>query len=322
MLRNTIRTLSSSNMTIGTVALGLRGNRQGTVDEQVHDGDTIVSRATDNFGIRFLAIDTAEVSFMFPGTTRFLSLTSPEWNDFLDDPFASRWPEWKGELDAGLKDYLRMKLQPEGGTNQAWHAEQSTKYLRDEVRKDMRELGQTEETFRLFLAFSHEVMDGYARFLAYVNREQPNRNEPTPRPLTYNERLLQAGMTMPYFIWPNINPFRRASSIIQAVIPPGEANKVANEDTALNRARQWVRAARGRHLGVFDAMQPQMLEPFELRFLSRREPLRRWVIDLSRNDDFLIKPENYHTIPWPEERLFIPEEYVPLFVSKGWKLQS
>jgi hypothetical protein len=46
------------------------------------------------------------------------------------------------------------------------------------------------------------------------------------------------------------------------------------------------------------------------------------VIDLSKNDDVLIKPQEYYTIPNVEDRLFIPEEYVPLFVEAGWKKQA
>lgn len=322
MPRNTIQSLDATNTTFASVALGMRGDRQGTVNEQVHDGDTIVSRAVDNFGIRFLGIDTAEVSFSFPGTKRFVSLKDPQWNDFLQAPFDARWPAFEDELDPQLVAALKAKVQPDCGSNHALHAERATQFLREQVQHDLREMGHTTETFRMYLVFAHEVMDGYGRFLAYANRDQPDRNKPTPRPLTYNERMLQSGLALPYFIWPNINPFRKATSIMAAVVPPGGAKTLADQDSALSRARQWVKSARSRHLGVFDAMQPLQLEPFELRFLARRESLRRWVIDLGRNDDVLLRPENYHTIPWPEERLYIPEEYVPLFVSKGWKTQA
>jgi len=43
------------------------------------------------------------------------------------------------------------------------------------------------------------------------------------------------------------------------------------------------------------------------------------VIDLGRNDDSLVPPQEYYAVQNPEDRLFIPEEYVPLFVEKGWK---
>ena len=43
-----------SGLKVGHVALGLYGKSQGTVKQEVHDGDTITVRAEGNFGIRFL----------------------------------------------------------------------------------------------------------------------------------------------------------------------------------------------------------------------------------------------------------------------------
>jgi hypothetical protein len=62
-----------------------------------------------------------------------------------------------------------------------------------------------------------------------------------------------------------------------------------------------------------------MLLPFELRFLSRQEPPDRWVVDLTSDGDELVPPQRYWTISNAEDRLFVPEEYVPLFVEKGWR---
>src|SRR5690606_10984690 len=142
--------------------------------------------------------------------------------------------------------------------------------------------GQDRETFRFFMAFAFEVMDGYGRLLGYLNREQPNPNEPAPRPLTYNERLLKAGRAFPYFIWPNVNPFRKADNILKAVPKPGTQRTMAEDDITLSRTAEFLANARERHLGLFDAMQPMLLEPFELRILARREIPKRWVIDLSQ----------------------------------------
>ena len=71
----------------------------------------------------------------------------------------------------------------------------------------------------------------------------------------------------------------------------------------------------------FAPSNPLTFEPFEIRFLGRGGVPSRWVIDLSQNDDVLIHPQNYWTIANPEDRLFISEEYVPLFVSEGWQQQ-
>jgi hypothetical protein len=125
---------------------------------------------------------------------------------------------------------------------------------------------------------------------------------------------------MPYFIWPNIDPFRRQGSLIDAVPQPGTANTLAEQQGgALQVARQFVRDARAQHLGLFERADPLRLLPFELRFLARRTPPERWVIDLGQNDDTLIVPQAYFQVADPEDRLFIPAEYVPLFVEKGWK---
>jgi hypothetical protein len=43
------------------------------------------------------------------------------------------------------------------------------------------------------------------------------------------------------------------------------------------------------------------------------------LIDLNSDSDTLILPQSYLSVPLPEDRLFIPAEYVPLWVEKGWK---
>jgi hypothetical protein len=45
------------------------------------------------------------------------------------------------------------------------------------------------------------------------------------------------------------------------------------------------------------------------------------VIDLAAGDDLLRRPQSYHEIANPEDRLFVPEEYVPLFATKGWRTE-
>jgi len=126
---------------------------------------------------------------------------------------------------------------------------------------------------------------------------------------------------MPYFIWPNINPWRAQGSILDAVLDPGTAKTTAEADQKLNAAYQAVKAARQGHLGIFDAADPLVIEPFEVRFLSRGQAPNRWVIDLSKNDSVLIKPENYYTIPFPEDRLYIAPEHIGLFIAKNWQKQ-
>lgn len=328
-----------SGRTVGYAALGLYGNEPGSVRRQVHDGDTVTVRAaspdpeeiTGNFGVRFLGIDTPEVSLPLPGETGFTPIGDEDWKRFLTDPFSAEWPPFEPPLDPALLEYLRTRVGEKAAENHQTHARTAEQALEREIQDDLDTLGKTPETFRFFLSFAHEVMDRYGRFLGYLNRLQPDANEPEPRPRSYNERLLEAGVANPYFIWPNVDPFRGPSSLAAAVPKPRTASELASGNNALAQAREWVRAARNAQAGVFSNEDPLLLQAFELRFLSRqstveddggergvRRPPDRWVIDLSKEDDTLLTPQQYHTIPFPEDRLFVPAEYVPLFVERGW----
>jgi hypothetical protein len=311
-----------SGITVGHAGLGYRSGAAGSVRQEVHDGDTIVVRAPGNFGVRFLAVDAPEISFTLPGKTAFIGLSDPRWDHFLANPFAGDLPPFDPPLGQGLRQYLRARVGGGTALNHYRHAAAAEDLLEEEVQKDLNALNQSEEDFRFFLVFAGEVMDRYGRLLGYINRHQPDPLSPEVRPPTYNERLLSAARVAPYFIWPNIDPFRRQASPVKAVIPPGKANQLAEEDEALSQARQWIRAGRQEGLGIFDGSDPLRLLPFEVRFLARRRPPDRWVIDLGKDDDVLIRPQRYYTIFNMEDRLFIPEEYVPLFVEKGWKRQK
>lgn len=309
-----------SGLTIGHAQLGLHGAQQGTINQQVHDGDTIETQLDGNVGVRFLGVDAPEVSFTLPGHGGFTLISDPDWETFLADPFAGNLPPFSPQLSPELQALLAGRLGPGTAANHARLGKAATDALRDLVRADVAALGQTELSFRFFCAFAHEVMDGFGRLLCFLNREQPSATDPEPRPPSYNERMLAAGSVTPYFIWPNVDPFRKQGSLVDAVIEPGTANHAAEKPGgALQVARQSVREARAQHLGVFEQNDPLRLLPFELRFLARRSPPDRWVIDLGRNDDTLIAPQAYFQVADPEDRLFVPPEYVPLFVEKGWR---
>ncbi len=321
---NMIKQLRSGTV-VGYAGLGARGGVPGSVRQQVHDGDTITVRAATenssaeigNLGVRFLGVDAPEISFTLPGGRGFIGLSDPRWEQYLSDPFKEAFDP---PLSAGLLENLRAGVGPGAAMNHYRYAAAAEQALEEAVLKDIRELNQTEADFRFFLAFAHEVMDRYGRFLCFINRYQARNSQGRPR--SYNERLLEAGKVSPYFIWPNIDPFRRAGSVVKAVPAPGTAGQWASESEALRRARRSVQAARERGLGIFDAHDPLRLQPFEVRFLGRRARPDRWLIDLSRDDDVLIRPQQYYTVPRLEDRLFIPEEYVPLFEERGWHQQE
>jgi hypothetical protein len=311
-----------SGLVVGRVGLGFRGGVPGSVRQEVHDGDTINVRALGNFGVRFLGVDAPEISLPLPGEKGFRSLSDPLWEKFLENPFAETYPPFQPPLAAALRDHLEAEAGPGAAINQYGHAQAAEDALEEEVLKDLAALGQTEEAFQFFLAFAYEILDRYGRFLCFINRYQPDPDVPQPRPSDYNGRLLMAGKVSPYFIWPNVDPFRTKESWIQAVPPAGKAADWAEEDPALRAARQWVRSAREAQIGLYDRNNPLRLQPFEVRFLSRRRPPDRWVIDLGENSDRLIAPQDYYRLVNVEDRLFIPEEFVPLFLDAGWKKEG
>jgi endonuclease YncB( thermonuclease family) len=317
-------------LTVGQGALGARGSGRGSVRQQVHDGDTVIIDPLGNLSVRFLGVDAPEESFSLPeeavrapdrraDDSAFVPIKDPRWAAFLDDPFAARWPKFTPALSRGLHTHLKARVGTGAAANHAKLADAARNALIALVDQDMQELGQDKSSFRFFLAFASEVMDGYGRLLGYLNRNQPK----PPRPRSYNERLLVTGAVGPYFIWPNLDPFRTQPRLVDAVPKPGSSRPRGVSAAAaqpLDDARESIRTARAQQLGVWaPAPDGLRLEPFELRFLARRQPPDRWVIDLSAGDDRLLAPQLYRKIANPEDRLFVPAEYVPLFVDRGWR---
>lgn len=320
---NAIHSDSKNNRTTGFARPGLFNKSPGTPQQQVHDGDTLSVQLDGNAGVRLLGIDTPEISFVFPGTeSQFVGLDDPRWQQFLTDPLNEGW----GSMAGPIPQTLRMWLQSRIGAVQAKahyeHAVAARTELQNLIDSDMQVMQKTKDDFTYYMNFGFEVMDAYGRLLCLVNRNQPDANVPTRRPPSYNIRLLERGRAFPYFIWPNINPWERAESIDKAVIPPGRARLLAIQDRELRTARTAFRQARTNHLGVFDMMNPLLLEPFELRNLSRRSGATRYLIDLNSDSDELIHPLNYPSVPQSEDRLWIPSVYVPFFKEAGWKAQS
>jgi endonuclease YncB( thermonuclease family) len=306
---------TSEGFSVGFARLGRRGDGRGSPGQQVYDGDTANVEADGNLGVRLLGVDAPERALTLPEVATeaidrrpgepFVALTDERWERFLSDPFAG------GELRLRreLREHLEPLLGPGCAANHARFAEAAKLALRGQVETDIEEVDATREEFRFFMAFATEVIDGYGRLLCYLNREQPR----PPRPPTYNERLLVAGEVLPYFIWPNVDPFRVQPSLVAAVPRPGAAPPLRDERAA-------AAAARSQRLGVWGGDEPLRLFPFELRYLARLTPPERWVIDLEARDDRLLAPQLYPRIERPEDRLFVGEAYVPLFESRGWRL--
>lgn len=302
-------------LTYGRFGLGIHGSGPGSVAQQVHDGDTVNVRAIGNLAVRFLGIDTPEVSFTLPGSTQFRSIGDGAWEAFLSDPFAAGLPPLN--LDAALKANLRTRLGPGAAANHTRHARAAHQALEQEIEDDMSVRGLTKEDVQFFAAFAREIVDRYGRLLGWLNIHDQSAH----RPPDYNTRLLERGLATPYFIWPNVDPWRSRGSLIEATKPPAQFRQEANGRGKLRDARQAIARARAKGAGIFDAGDPLRIHAFELRFLAQRRAPDRWVIDLGGHAPTLLKPENYHTVANVEDRLFVPSDHLPLFERVGWQRQ-
>lgn len=289
----------------------------------MHDGDTVSIQPAGNLSIRFLGIDTPEVSFQFPGVDdrrAGKSVSIKGFGSYLRDPFLDRYPDsakFKSYLGEGLVDHLNSLLGPDCANNHYRCAMDAQRGLEKLIMDEFEERAEEGKEYRFFMAFAHEIMDGYERLLCYLHRDNTKR-EQKENPLSYNERMLELGMAFPYFIWPNIDPFRSKASYIEAVPSPEKLRDWVENSKRLREARRFVREAREKKKGIFEG--GNLLEPFELRFLAKRKAPGRHVLNLATCERTLLKPMEYYLIENPEDRLFIDEHFVPLFRDRGYKV--
>ncbi|MGA9843024.1 MAG: thermonuclease family protein, partial [Nitrososphaeraceae archaeon] len=286
--------------------------------------DTIDVVPDGHLSIRFLGIDTPEISLQYPNfvgdPNRLKWLSIDKFEQYLIDPFSANYQDstdYKQALGSELIDYLKNKLNEDTAKNHSELAMMAQRKLEDIVQSEVKKIEEEGKRFRFFMAFADDVMDRYGRFLCYLDtdRDQSDRNGQ----LTYNEQMLQSGLAVPYFIWPNVDPFIGQQRLVNAIPDINNFQKNINKSTRLKNARDYVKKARESHIGIFGSTNPLKLLPFELRYLSRRQPPDRYVIDLSSNRPKLLKPTQYYIIKNLEDRLFIPEEYVPLFTKSGYE---
>ncbi|MCP4544570.1 MAG: hypothetical protein GY832_46265 [Chloroflexi bacterium] len=347
--------------TAGHVGLSFRrqsGNlRHSSIKQAVYDGDTVTVGAFGNLSTRFIGIDTPEVKFALLESrtieegstyTSFVKLDDERWAKFLANPFTMNASSYLDKdidlppygLSIGLYEYLRPNLVRDAGKNHRIHAQAALRYLENQIDNDLKTLVnkdgskrfESEDEFRFYLRFAHEIMDGYGRLLCIIKPDEPNPPS-GKRQKSYNLRMLKSGLAMPYFIWPNLEPWRKQEFILKAIVKRGQAHALAEKKgSTLKTVRRYVRRARKNKKGIFgdanyDQNQtgPLQLMPNEIRFLGARRAPSRYVIDLSENTpwpDTLLHPENYYRIENLEDRLYIPGEYVPLFAEReGWQVQ-
>ena len=308
----------------GHFKLAMWGAKRGTPGQVVHDGDTVGLNTALNFSSRFLGVDTPEISFTIRTKDDFVPVGSPKWVTFWTSG------EWKNmPLKAALRKHLIGRI-GDGSKVAANHdklAKQAKATLTQLIEADLARSGKTGDKrgeFEFFLAFSYEFLDQYGRMLCYLNAERSVFSAPEEaNPLSYNERLLATGAAVPYFIFPNLQPFLGGQPFAAASLAPKAFWKSIKGATRLQQARAAVANARSTGQGVFAPSDRLILLPYELRYLARAgsQGPDRFVIDLGQaGGNKISKPEKYFSIARIEDRLFIAKEFMPLFVLNGWQV--
>jgi endonuclease YncB( thermonuclease family) len=303
----------------GQFLVGMHGAQHGTPRQEVHDGDTVGLSTPLDFSTRFLGIDAPEVSFTIRTEKTFVPIGDPKWQLFWTSG------DWKNmPLDPSLLAHLSGRIG--NGSNVAANhkslADKARSELLQIVNDEMAATGKTKDEFTFFLAFAYEILDGYGRMLCYLNADRVNFVAPNaPNKLSYNERMLATGAVVPYFIFPNVQPFIRVKPFDSANLTPAGFWTMIAGSRRLRDARQAVAAARAAGSGVFHPTDGLIVLPYEIRFIARKDSKGpdRFVIDLGNSGgNAILKPESYFTIANLEDRLFIPKEFVPLFILNGW----
>ena len=316
MSKTITRTNRGNGFLAGTFQMGLYGEGFGSVAQNVHDGDTVNISSNANFAIRFLAIDTPEISYREPGGDRFLPSNHEVFVDLLKAPFS------KPGSTTGFSSALVSHIQARGSATAAENHNQKAKAAEDKLEEliqgDIDDVGAGKDSFQFFLAFAYEALDHFGRLLAYVYPDQADVPK-AERKESYNQRILEAGLSSPYFIFPNVDPFRARGSLIDAAFDAVSPQNILSKAPKLRNARNAVKAARSANIGLFAAEDPLQFDAFELRYLARGTPPLRWIINLAGDERVLFHPQTYHKIPKAEDRLWVPDAFVPLFESSGWK---
>jgi endonuclease YncB( thermonuclease family) len=290
---------------------------RSSVKASVSDGDTVSAVTDEAFGVRFLGVDTPETKI--PGPP-FSSTSHPDVAAHFQQLLDTARLEASG-FHPQLAADLRARY-PDGAAgmgNHHAHAKAAEAELEAQMLADEQQMTDAGIEFQLFLAYAMEKMDVYGRLLAFLNRNQPNATNPGPRPPSYNQRMLTGGFARPYFIWPNIDPFRQHPDLLSAVpTPAGLPGWVANAPSLID-ARAATAAARAAGAGTWQANRPLMLDAHEFRAMWDLRPPHRWVVDLSgQHYGAILAPHRYLDIPHHEDRLYLPPEFMSLWLERGW----
>jgi hypothetical protein len=253
-------------------------------------------------------------------------LNDISWKKYLSEPFDPSFfdtDSFKKSLGEGLFKYLKEKTGSETAANQYDNSLISRQKLFDIINMDKIESERQGRKFSFFMRFSFEVFDAYGRLLCYLHKNKEKGEQSSND--SYNELLLESGYAVPYFIFPNVDPFIKFNSILDAIPEVGQDRfafyKLIQRSDKLKKARKYLENIRsGKNNTLFTGDNALKLLPFELRILERREKPFRYVVDLSNPEPIIIPPEDYFLIRNVEDRFFIPEEYLPIFEKRGYKV--
>lgn len=312
------------------------------IGRTILDGDTVKIFLDGYINSRFLGIDTPEKGLDLPNLDGIIDIAQPTdyekrrkrvwreinhhaWVKYLENPFDESFDDadsFRKKLGDGLLSYLKSKTGPLVAKNHYDNSLRAREILTEIINKDKQATEQQGREYRFFLRFAFEILDTYGRLLCYLHQDK--KTEERGNNESYNELMLKAGYAIPYYIFPNIDPFIRFSSILDA-IPDVHGdrfafNRLIQKSSKLKRARELISSIRKQQKpSLFTGEESLKLLPFELRLLQRREKPNRHVMDLSNPEPIIHPPEDYYLISKEEDRLFIPAEYNYIFEKRGYK---
>jgi hypothetical protein len=111
--------------------------------------------------------------------------------------------------------YLVDHTGPGTATNHAKHAAAAEDKLEELVSADVVNFAAGENAeLVFFLRYAKDVIDRYGRLLAYLTVNVDKDNLAAAPKLSYDERMLEERMAAPYFIWPNLDPFKKQPTLL------------------------------------------------------------------------------------------------------------
>jgi len=186
----------------------------------------------------------------------FIQLNNEKWVRYLEDPFVNN-SKYMQKFSEGLLGHLEERLGRDTAMNHYRHAEKAHRALEGIVESDRKALGLSLAEFRLIVVFAFEVMDRYGRMLGLIDTYIEDEEIRKERPF-YNLRLMKLGLVNPYLIWPNLDPFRKKTSLSGALFRPDQRDQYLKSE--VGDLMKWTREAREKKFGVYDKDDPLLLE--------------------------------------------------------------